>query len=541
MSEGDYWAQESDEEHRPRAKAIRVHSRGLLGRGFNQIRSIHTMNTASRARRNIAEEGQFYRQQRMRGLSKGLKSLWSNTDNQKQHQALHYFDHRLRSVVFGAWMSVAGQLQKEGEQADKHASASHVRSTLGRSLQRMRHCTRVRVRGGQNQRLSLVCMYLLSIKKGWQAIVGNRRRNADRRRRRKVEFVFTLEQSEQQRLMSKWFHLWKTRRIHSDLLLFHFAVIMKDALEQWRGYVNSSGAKRDEERKQMNKGKSHYLKALSRRSIRRLGLNVISTQRARHLRRVDISSLDELSVRRVFTCLNLQRERRTQGRRGGRPAIVSSIARIRQKIALRHLRAVTTTSRRTDILQESTSDPFCRLEAKKRMLLQWLRLLTRNLVAYQARTTVDEYMLYTKPFRTRAIYFDSLRQRGSTLKLHRRRESFASLSWHNRVARRALRTLTINVRCKHRRESNTRRAIFVSDIRGTTSALTCLRARCGPVAERRRDQVVRGVHFWKLWHSAKALYNWRLYLETRRDNRLRWAEAQQRFKTTRRSSPCATG
>ena len=48
-----------------------------------------------------------------RGSQRGFKSLRSNTDKQKQSMAVHYFEHRLRSIVFGAWISAAEQLRVE--------------------------------------------------------------------------------------------------------------------------------------------------------------------------------------------------------------------------------------------------------------------------------------------------------------------------------------------------------------------------------------------------------------------------------------------
>ena len=98
MSEENFFTQESEhEDHRTQAQAIRAHHTRLLGRGFSQIMRIAKSAEKRAEKRTIVGEGLFYQRRRIRGLSKGFKSLRSNTDKQKQSIAVHYFEHRLRA------------------------------------------------------------------------------------------------------------------------------------------------------------------------------------------------------------------------------------------------------------------------------------------------------------------------------------------------------------------------------------------------------------------------------------------------------------
>ena len=229
---------------------------------------------------------------------------------------------------------------------------------------------------------------------------------------KKVDFVLTVEQSDQQRLMKKWYHLWKTRRIHNDLVLFRFRDVMKGTIQQWLAYSRFRYLKKEEMRRQLVGSHSAFLMSLCKKSIVRFRQNVIAKKRERCFRYVDISSLDELFVRRVFKCLSLQRERRwaAQRRWSNQSNVLSTMSRFKHKIHLRHLGALAKAKRRYGKLMDIISKPFHHTEAKKRILLQWVRLLTRNIVAYQARTTVDNYLLWEKPFRSKGSRFDRLRQ-----------------------------------------------------------------------------------------------------------------------------------
>ena len=207
--------------------------------------------------------------------------------------------------MFGAWISAAEQLRSEGQKAYKEASNFHMHSRMRRLLRTIHRYARMNVRGGENNKLSMVCMYLLAVKKGWHAMVDNRRRRIDMKLQKKVDFVLTVEQSDQQRLMKKWYHLWKTRRIHNDLVLFRFRDVMKGTIQQWLAYSRFRYLKKEEMRRQLVDSHSAFLMSLCKKSIVRFRQNVIAKKRERCFRYVDISSLDELFVRRSFQVLEL--------------------------------------------------------------------------------------------------------------------------------------------------------------------------------------------------------------------------------------------
>ena len=166
---------------------------------------------------------------------------------------------------------------------------------------------------------------------------------------------------------------------------------------------------------------------------------------------------------------------------------------------------------------------FAEREAKKRSLLQLLRLLTRSMVSREA-IRPHSTTLGRRPFSRKSRAFLEWAKRVATVKIHKRRGSFAALGLYSRRARLAFAGLASRRAYMHQIEGpSLRRATFHRDTRAQRRAFAHLRARAGAPRARSRGLRVRSVMFLKLWHCAKAMYNWNLHVHKRRDRRLRWA------------------
>ena len=85
--------EEDEEQRRDRrllAEAIHFNHECQLRSGYAQLlANVRRQNVISgHANRGIAEQGGYYRQQRLQSLSKGLKALWGNTEQQKKKMAM---------------------------------------------------------------------------------------------------------------------------------------------------------------------------------------------------------------------------------------------------------------------------------------------------------------------------------------------------------------------------------------------------------------------------------------------------------------------
>jgi hypothetical protein len=515
------------------SKAIYAQHQHNLQFGFAHLLQNVRRKTldSSHPRLTIVDRGEMYRQQRLRALSKGLKSLWGNTEQQKKEMATKYYCKRMASVVFGAWASATHTWKESDREATEAASEFSITHAKRIHLQRLCAVSSMQIDCRQNQKLSKLFSYLISLKYGVAALKKFKDRAQSARAGERTEHVYSAAQIALQRYMSSWYQYWRTRRVHSDLLLYHFSPAARLALIKWRQFTKACYERRQQEDVAFMKAAKLYRRVCLKHGLRKLRRAVTLRAFSETVAEIDYSPLDEVLVRRVFSALrktvSAGNQDFTMTRNG-----IKRIIMLQARQALRRLQVG---AQRAGDSRQYRSDwvvPFSVREAKKRMLLQWLRLLTRNIVYREAYSSVVDYLQWGGPFRKRSVGFKTWRRRVSALVLGRRRLSFAALSYHNRCSKHALASLVDNVRFRQGTEKRTRRtAVFHWEHKQLTMAMSAFRARTGPALTAKKRSVVRSVMFLKLWHCGKAINNWRVCLHRRRRRRLQWAQAQSDHTT----------